>query len=260
MPPAGYGGAQPFSVGDALSWAWNKFTQNAVALIVPTLVYSVILGIVYGIVYGLAFALAPDTVTTYDSYGSGFEYSASASLGVASILVLALGGLVMLVLVAAMESAYLGGVFDIANGQPVAIGSFFKPRNIGAVILTSVIVSILTSIGYALCVIPGLVVAIFTIFALPAVIDRNMSPIDAIKHSVEIARANIGPVILTWLTMVVIVFVGALVCGVGLLVAVPVAALLLVYSYRKLSGGAIAELNPQPLPPGPPQMGPPPMQ
>jgi hypothetical protein len=29
-----------------------------------------------------------------------------------------------------------------------------------------------------------------------------------------------------------------------------------VYTYRILSGGQVAELNPQPLPPGPPQGGP----
>ena len=53
--------------------------------------------------------------------------------------------------------------------------------------------------------------------------------------------------------------VGALLCGVGLIVAAPVATLFLVYAYRMLSGGQVAELNPQPLPPGPqPQMGPPP--
>jgi uncharacterized membrane protein len=42
VPPA-------FSIGDALSWAWNKFTQNAAALIVPTLAYFAGIGILYGI-------------------------------------------------------------------------------------------------------------------------------------------------------------------------------------------------------------------
>ena len=214
--------------------------------------YGLILGVVYGIVYGLALALAPDTVTTYDSYGNGFEYSASSSLGLASISVLVVGGIVMLVVGAAMQSAYLAGLLDIANGQPVTVGSFFKPRNIGAVIIATVIIGILTAIGYVLCVIPGIAVAIFTLFATVAVVDRNMSPIDAIKHSVEITRAHFGQVFLAWLLVGVITFVGSLVCGIGLLVALPFAGLFLVYTYRKLSGAQLAELNPQPLPPGPP--------
>lgn len=50
-PPPGYGpppGPPPpgypthlqssgFSVGDAISWSWNRFTQNAVTLVVPVL-------------------------------------------------------------------------------------------------------------------------------------------------------------------------------------------------------------------------------
>jgi uncharacterized membrane protein len=44
--------------------------------------------------------------------------------------------------------------------------------------------------------------------------------------------------------MVATVFVGALLCGVGLIVAVPVAALILVYAWRRLSGGQVAPLTP----------------
>ena len=38
----GYPGAGQYSVGDAFSWAWNKFSKNVAALIVPTLVYVLI--------------------------------------------------------------------------------------------------------------------------------------------------------------------------------------------------------------------------
>ncbi len=41
--PPGYGGAQPYNVGEAFSWAWNKFTKNAGPLIIATLVYGLIL-------------------------------------------------------------------------------------------------------------------------------------------------------------------------------------------------------------------------
>jgi uncharacterized membrane protein len=250
--PGGYPpSAPPYSVGEAFSWAWGKFTQNAAALIVPTLVYALIVGVLYGIVYGLAFALAPDTVTNYDSYSGGFEYSASTSLGVASIAVLVLGGIVLLVVIAAFQSAYLGGLLDIANGQPVAIGSFFKPRMVGSVILATLIIGIASAIG-SLCFILGIVIGIFTLFTTVAIVDRNLSPIDGIKASVDITKANFVPVLLTWLVAGAIAIVGALLCGIGLIVALPVAALLTVYAYRRLTGGQIAALNPQPLPPQPP--------
>jgi uncharacterized membrane protein len=234
---------------------------------VSTLVYALIVGVLYGIVYGLAFALAPSPVTTYDSYGGGFEYSASTSLGAASIAVLVLGMIVLLVAVAAMQSAYYSGVLDIANGQPVAIGSFFKPRMVGSVVIATVLIGIAWAIG-SLCFILGIVVGIFTVFTTVAIIDRSLSPIDGIKTSIDIARANFVQVLLTWLLAAVIGVAGLLVCGVGLLVSAPVSVLYVVYAWRKLTGGQIAALNPQPLPPGPPQQfggppqqyGPPPQQ
>ena len=44
--------------------------------------------------------------------------------------------------------------------------------------------------------------------------------------------------------MAVILLVGVAVCFVGLIVAAPVAALFLVYTYRELTGGQVAPLTP----------------
>lgn len=264
-PPAtgpGYGGVQgaQLNVGEAFSWAWNKFTNNAVALIVPAVVYALIIGVLVGITYGLAFALAPDPVTTFESSEYGFEYSTSAGLGAASIFVFILGYIVLMVVGAAIQSAYTSGLLDIANGQQVTIGSFFKPRNVGGVIVAGLIIGILAGIG-SLCFIGGLVVAFFTMFTIVALLDRNLSPIDAIKASFNLAKDNFVPVLLTLLVVYAVVLVGALLCGVGLLAALPVAGLIQVYAWRRLTGGQVAELNPQPLPPGPQsQGGPPPQQ
>jgi uncharacterized membrane protein len=247
-PPPGYPGAPgagaAFSVGDAFSWAWNKFSKNAAALIVPTLVYAVVVGILGGIVYGLAFALAPSGVTTYDEYDTGFSYEYSAGFGVASFLVLALGGLVLLVLLAAISSAYISGILDIANGVPVTAGSFFKPRLIGPVIIATVLVGVATAIGNALCYLPGLIVSLFAFFTTVALLDRNLSAIDAIKASIDITKNNFVQVLITWLLFAVIMFVGSLLCGIGIIVAAPVAILFEVYAYRKLTGGQVAPLTP----------------
>ena len=43
--------------------------------------------------------------------------------------------------------------------------------------------------------------------------------------------------ILIWLLAGVIAVVGALACGIGLIVSIPVASLFLVYAYRKLTNG-----------------------
>ena len=242
--PPGYGGAQPYSVGEAFSWAWNKFTKNAAPLIIATLVYGLIIVVLQVIVNLLQAAVSPG-VSDYTSSGSGFSYSwSTTSMGLGGILISIVGWFVLLIVGAAIQSGYISGVLDIANGQQVSVGSFFRPRNIGQVIIAGLIVGVITTIGFFLCIIPGVIASIMLVFTIVALLDRNLSPVDAVKTSFDLSKANFGNVFVTWLAMVATAFVGALLCGVGLIVAVPVAALILVYAWRRLSGGQVAPLTP----------------
>ena len=177
----------------------------------------------------------------FESYG--YNYSYEASFGFASILVLIVGYLILMVVAAAIQSAYLGGLLEIANGQPVSIGSFFKPRNTVNVIIATLIIGVASAIG-SFCFILGLVIGVFTLFTTVIIVDRNAPPIDAIKQSIDITKNNIGNVIIVWLLAGVIAVVGALACGIGLIVSIPVASLFLVYAYRKLTNGVLAPLTP----------------
>ncbi|MGB3231519.1 MAG: hypothetical protein WA944_07600 [Mycobacterium sp.] len=240
-PQQGYppmGGQSGYNVGEAFSWAWNKFTNNAVPLVVATLAFGVVLLILQGLINLFQVLLAPDSAS-YVTDDSGFSFSYSAT-GVTGILVSIVGWFLSLLVGAAIQSAFLGGVIDIANGQQVAIGSFFRPRNIGNVVIATLIVGVITTVGFFLCVIPGVIASIMLMFTVIAVLDRNLAPLDAVKASFETSKNNFRNVLLTWLVMVLVVVVGAVLCGVGLLVAVPVASLILVYAYRVLNGASVA--------------------
>jgi uncharacterized membrane protein len=208
---------------------------------VPALVYGLVIAVLVGIMYGALFATAP-SYDDYNSYGS--SYSFSLGFGWMGMLILLLGGIVIAVVVAAIQSAFLAGLLDIADGKPVEIGSFFKPRNLGNVVIAGLLVGVATAIGSALCYLPGLVVALFTIFTTVILVDRNVGAIDGIKASFQLVKSNFGPAILAYLIVAVIMAIGAAICGIGLIVAVPVAQLFLVYAYRKLSGGDVAPLTP----------------
>lgn len=245
-PPAqGYppvGGPPAYNVGDAFGWAWNKFTKNAVPLIVATLVFLVVVVALQGIINVVQMLVSPgDTSYVADDSGLSFSYAAT---GFAGILVSIVGWFLTLIVTAAIQSAYLGGIFDIANGQQVSVGSFFKPRNIGNVVIASLITGVISTIGYFLCVLPGLVASFLFMFTTIAVLDRNLSPIDAIKSSFETVKNNIGPALLTALAVAAVIIVGFLLCGIGILVGAPLASLLLVYAYRRLNGGYVAPATP----------------
>ena len=222
----------------------NKFSKNAAPLIIATLVYGLIVIVLQVIINLLQAAVSPG-VSDYTSDANGFSYSwSTTSMGFGGILISIVGWFVSLIVGAAIQSGFLSGVLDIANGQQVSVGSFFRPRNIGQVIIAGLIVGVITTIGFFLCVIPGLLASILLIFTVVALLDRNLSAVDAVKTSFEASKANFGSAFLTWLVGVAIIVAGAIVCGVGLLVAVPVAALFVVFAWRRITGGQIAPLTP----------------
>ena len=239
-PPPGFGPpVNRYSVGEGLSWAWQKFSKNAVPLVVATLVFWLI-GFLLNLASGQVLqAVSPETFTEYDTPGGILETTTSTMSG-SGFAVLILATIVQILVKGAIASAGYGGLLDIANGQQVSIGSFFRPRNIVAVVVAGLIVDILTIVGLFACILPGLAVMVFTWFTTVAIVDRNLSPIDGIKASVDVVKKNFGSVLLAGLTFFALILVGALLCGVGLLVTVPVAYLLLVYTYRRLSGGSVA--------------------
>ncbi|PQD99500.1 hypothetical protein CYL16_17770 [Mycobacterium sp. EPG1] len=252
-PPPGYGGypspgqgfpPQPtrpsVDVGAGFGWAFNKFSKNAGPLIIPTIVYALIIGVLGAIIFGLTSMFPAD----YTSYSGEDGAGMSLDLGPAATIILFLGLIVMFVVAGAISAAYLAGVLDIANGQKVEFGSFFRPRNIGAVVVASLIVGVATSIGSLLCVIPGLIVSIFALFTTVFIVDRNLSAIDGIKASIAVTKANFLQVFLTWLIFNVLISVGSFLCYIGLIVTVPLAVLYLVYAYRSLTGGPLAPPTP----------------
>ncbi len=240
-PPGNYPppGAPAYSVGEAVSWAWNKFSKNVTAILVPTLVFGVVYAVLQTVIQTITSAFS-----TVDSTSYGDGYAASISLGLGGIVVSIIGAVVTVIVAAVVQSAYIGGMLDIANGQPVQIGSFFTPRNVVNVIIASVLSSIIVGIGVLLCIVPGVIATILLLFTTAVVVDRNVSGVEGLRASFAIAKANFGPTALTWLTTIGVGILGVLACLVGLVVAYPMIALITVYAYRKLSGGYVAPPTP----------------
>jgi uncharacterized membrane protein len=252
-PQAGYGGPQggppgaptaaQFSIGDALSWSWNKFTQNLAALLVPAIVYLAGMGILGGATWGVALALSDNTTSTYtDAYGQTYTV-ASAQMGPAAFAVITVGYLAVFALALYMQAGMVSGCLDVADGKPVTIGTFFKPRNLVPVLLTILLVVAGVMVGSILCFIPGLVFAFFAMFAFQFAIDRSLSPVESVKASIAVVRPNLVNVLLSALAQSAVVAVGQVACGVGVFAAIPVALLIQTYTYRKLSGGQVAAVE-----------------
>ncbi|MBH0774930.1 DUF2189 domain-containing protein [Nocardia bovistercoris] len=139
-----------------------------------------------------------------------------------------------------LQAAMVRGALYETDGDRPSFGSYFRYLNAGNVLLTALLVYLGVWIGLALCILPGLVVGYLCMFALHFVIDQDQGPFSAIRSSATAVLRNPGQTLLLALTVVVITLLGALLCGLGLLVAGPIAVIAVTYGYRTLAGGPVA--------------------
>ncbi|MGV0625947.1 hypothetical protein [Mycolicibacter minnesotensis] len=130
--------------------------------------------------------------------------------------------------------AYLNAVLNIANGLPVTIGTFFRPRRVGEIVALGLIIGALSTVGALVFLVGSLAVSLFTVFAVIALLDGELTPVEAIRASLHVVQTNMVTALWTWLVMGGLFFAGSLFFGIGLLVTAPVALLFAFYVVRAL--------------------------
>jgi uncharacterized membrane protein len=148
-----------------------------------------------------------------------------------------LGWIVSMIIGAGIVRAAL----DITEGKELDPQTVLTPHKLGEVIVASLLIGIATFVGFILCIIPGLLVMFFTSYTLYFLMDReDLGAIDAIKASIDFTKDNVGNVIVWYLVSLAAWIVGALLCGVGLIVAVPVVLIGTAYTYKTLNNEPVA--------------------
>ncbi|MCG2799234.1 MAG: hypothetical protein L6367_11915 [Cellulomonas sp.] len=228
---------QGADIGQAFSYGWTKLWQNAGAFIVASLIYVVGFAVIVGVFWTVLFAGAMATSQlnsdgTYSSTSAGFSAVGSLSSGLFILVIVLLGYLV--------QAGFIRGALEVTYGRPVAIGDFFKFTDFGRIVVAALVTGIIVGIGSALCYLPGIVAAFFLQFVLFFVIDKGMAVGDALKASFNLAKNNVGPAVLLLLVVYVIQAIGSALCGIGLIVALPLGYLVSAYMYRKLLNEPVA--------------------
>lgn len=222
-PSAPSGAGDSFNAPDAISWGWSRFTQNVGPIIIAGVV---VIGI------SIAVSLIGSAITGGGGGAMGFSDSpGNFDLGgtVASLI----GTIVQFVLGAAVARAAL----EVVDGQEFDFFGAFGKINIVNVIIASVIVGILTAIGFVLLIVPGIIVIFLTYFTTYFVVDDSeLSPVQAIRDSVSLVTSNIGDSLLLALLNILVIAVGVIALCVGLFVAYPVTVFATAYAFRRFRG------------------------
>lgn len=231
-PPAATGGYSPVT---AIQYGWAKFTKSPSTLLVPALLVLVVLLVVDGIIQVI---LRGALLGTHDCTRTIFGAQVDTQCGpgfFTTVFVSALGGLVASFIGQLLGAGLIKSALNVADGRPVNAGDVFAYATKPQVVTTAAIVAVATFVGSLLCYVPGLIVGFLTLFAMFYVVDKDMAPMDAIKASISLTTSRLGETILFYLLGIVVIIVGAILCLVGLLAAVPVVLAGAAYTFRVLN-------------------------
>ncbi|MBA2955695.1 hypothetical protein GON03_15265 [Nocardioides sp. MAH-18] len=233
-PPAG---GQAWSLGEALSYGWKKFQENASQILLAVVVLFVVALVTGFIAWAFQALMTTDPTCTVTS--EGFD----CDEGSGTLWRMIVGGIaaafqyfVMLV----VGAGILRGALGITDGRPFQTAEIFKTDQIGGIIVASLVVGLATGIGYVLFILPGVVIAFLTSYTLLFVIDQNLPPIDAIRASFDLTTKHLGNTVVWYVVGGLVAIAGAIACGVGLLVTIPLVIIGTAYTYKVLTAQPVA--------------------
>lgn len=209
-----------FSATDAITYGWNGFKANIGPLIVIALVI---------IAVNLVVSFLQQS---FDNWLIGVVFNL---LGLLLSLVLTLG--------------LIRAALIILDGRHPKAEDVLRTDELGPYILATILVWLIVTVGLILCIIPGIIAGFLLQFYGYAILDRkadsvggapSSDPVGSLRTSYQITSKHVGELILLLILVFVVNMVGALLCGVGLLVSFPVTAIAIAYAWRFFSKGPIA--------------------
>ncbi len=137
----------------------------------------------------------------------------------------------------------------VARGQTAEISDIFAGGPwFFSILVASILVGLITLVGFALCIVPGVIFALMFSQFYYLILDRNVGVMDSLNISKEITTGNKLTLFLIGLIEIALAVLGLLACCLGLLAVVPFLTLLAPVTYLVMTGQRTAD---QILPGGP---------
>jgi hypothetical protein len=231
-PPAGAGG---YNAVDAIKYGWEKFAKAPTQLLVPTLIVAVIAIAVEVGLFLVVNATLLSTDCTVTSNANGINFDGCGGPGfLTRLFSYAIIGFVASLFMQALGAGLIKASLDLVDGKQVDAGIVFAYVTKPNVLITAAMVAFGTAVGSFLCYVPGIIVGFLTVFAMFFVVDKDMEPVEAIKASFQLTTSHFGDTVIFYILGALVLIAGAIVCGVGLLAAVPVVLGGAAYTFRRL--------------------------
>ncbi|WP_182525662.1 hypothetical protein [Nocardioides dongkuii] len=235
-PPEGHPPGAPavvprWELGDALRYGWAKFRANLGTVILAVIAVAVTVAIVQGVGYLVRDAMGCS--------GSG-DTDCGGFLSLANLVSLLFSAL-SFVVGQIVGAGVIRASLDLTEGRAFTLATVFSPHRLPQVIVASILTGILSTVGFLLCLLPGIAFSIASQYTLYFVLDKGLGPWQAIKASVHLARTNLGPTLIWYVVSFALMLLGLLLCLVGWIVILPVVLIGQAYTYKVLSGQPVAD-------------------
>jgi uncharacterized membrane protein len=229
--------------------AWNVVTKNIGPFVVASLV-------------GLILLYVPVMVGSL--IGQGMMSGAAAtdpSAAMGTIIMSQLIQTPFVIVGYALASPIFGSMSYMAlkwcRGEAIEMADLsFGFSRFAAFAVAGCLTYLITTIGTYLCCIPGLIAAGGLMLTFPFIADRGLSPIDAMKASWALLSKHLLMAILLYIVAVIVSSLGAIACGIGLLVTFPIMFVVGALVYRDFTGVGPMMATPAGTPPAPAEPAP----
>lgn len=211
-----------FNIGDLISEAWQR-TKGTKGIIIGGFIVFYVVLLVASFVFGGIFGLIGLT--------GGDE------LGMAAIIAQMLIG----IFASALAYPFMAGINMVgirrAADQPISFNEIFSHfgRTV-PLLITAVVMMVLVYLGLILLIIPGLYLSIAYMLAIPLVVERGLSPWQALEASRKAITQHWFKVFGLFLLLGLIVGLSAIPLGIGLVWTIPLMIIAMGILYRTIFG------------------------
>jgi hypothetical protein len=229
-------------IGEWMSEAFTLFGREWLTWCLITLIYLTIFSVPIVIGYVAMVAVMLAAIGT----GAAAGGNSGAGAGAAGAIVGMIFGMIVLVVVILSIHAWLyAGMVRTAvkqlRGERIQVGDLFSGADVIApAMITEVLQGLGMWVGLMLCIVPGYLLGGMWVFARPLVVDRRLTPGEALRTSFEVTKPHMWMYLVWFLLYGLVVSAGSAV-GFGMIATFPIGHLMLMISYRDVFGipGAI---------------------
>jgi uncharacterized membrane protein len=123
---------------------------------------------------------------------------------------------------------------EFVDGKKPKFSDLFYYKPVVKYFIATIVQGIITLVGFILLIIPGIIFSLRLYYTSYLIVDKNLSPVDAVKTSWKITHGNTWNLFFFGVLIGLINILGLLCLIVGLFITVPLSMLASVYVYRKL--------------------------